>query len=360
VTSIIYYRSFLSAQHFCLATIVLFCCSPSFAQDKLPGKPAKPPRPPGSAAVFTDEDYHIGPNDVIDIKVEDAPELSGTFQVNAKGFITLPVIGMIEVAKKTTDELIKAISGKLATGGYLTNPIVSILVKQRNTRTFFIQGAVHNPGMYQVEGRPTLLKLITIAGGLGDNYGSTAFIIRNKRQLETVKTAENGSTGAALPDTNSASEKAVSTMSENPEDYEIIRANINNILRGHLEQNLVIQPGDIVHIPKTDVFFVAGDVKAPGTFSLKEGTTLRQAIALAQGVTFDAAANQGIIFRENEGGARQEIKVNISAVMVGKSPDVDILPNDIIMVPNNQTKTTAKTLMTTVLPAVLLRVIGIL
>jgi len=310
--------------------------------------------------VFTDEDYHIGPSDVIDIKIEDAPELSGTFQVNAKGFITLPVIGVIEVAKKTTDELIKTISGKLAAGGYLTNPIVSIAVKQKHTRAFFIQGAVHSPGMYQVEGRPTLLTLITIAGGLADNYGSTAFIIRNKRRLEMVKAAQTDSSGATLPDTNSGSEKAVATMSDNPEDYEIIRANINNILRGHLDQNLTIQPGDIVHIPKTDVFFVAGDVKAPGTFSLKEGTTLRQAIALAQGVTFDAAANQGIIFRENEGGARQEIKVNISAIMVGKSPDVDILPNDIIMVANNQKKTTAKTVLTTALPAILLRVIGVL
>src|SRR5262245_46752457 len=47
-----------------------------------------------------------------------------------------------------------------------------------NSQTFFIQGAVNRPGAYQIEGRPSLLTLIALAGGLTENYGSTAFIIR--------------------------------------------------------------------------------------------------------------------------------------------------------------------------------------
>ena len=50
--------------------------------------------------------------------------------------------------------------------------------KQYNSRSFFIQGAVRNPGVYQSEGKPSLLELITLASGLSETHGSTAFIIR--------------------------------------------------------------------------------------------------------------------------------------------------------------------------------------
>ena len=338
-----------------VCTALIIFVSLTNAQTKPVGAPTPVyvnPTPATSTVppAIPDQDYQMGPNDVIDIKIEDAPELSGTYRLNAKGTFTLPIIGLIEASKKTTEDLTNLIAGKLR-GGYLANPIVSVAVKQRNTRTFYIQGAVHAPGMYQVEGRPTLLKLITIAGGLGDNFGSTAFIIREKHPGATT-----------LADQGARIEKASDRVSEDPDDYEVLQANIYNLLRGSLEQNIVIQPGDIVHIPKTDMFFVAGEVKAPGAFPLKEGTTLRQAVSLAQGLNFNGAGGESVIFRENRGGARQELKVNITAVMTGKSQDIDIMPNDIIMVPNSQKKTVANTLLKSfgsTLPAVLLRSLGL-
>ena len=109
---------------------------------------------------------------------------------------------------------------------------------------------------------------------------------------------------------------------------------------GNFDQDIGIGPGDIIHIPPTDIFFVAGEVNAPGSFPLKEGTTLRQAISLAQGTTFQAAATRAIIFREEmSSGKRQEIPVDVPAVMNGKKSDVPILANDIIIVPNSRSKT---------------------
>ena len=116
-------------------------------------------------------------------------------------------------------------------------------------------------------------------------------------------------------------------------------------MRGNLDQNIIIEPGDIVHIPQTDVFFVAGEVKSPGSFPLKDGTTLRQAISLAQGTKFEGNADRGVIFREDRSGKRQEIAVNIAAVMSGKKDDIDILPNDIIIVPNSKTKSVTKAIL---------------
>jgi polysaccharide export outer membrane protein len=127
--------------------------------------------------------------------------------------------------------------------------------------------------------------------------------------------------------------------SANAADYDLIRVNLSALYKGQFEQNLKLEPGDIINIPRADVFFVAGEVQAPGSFPLKDGTTLRQAISLAQGLTFKARSGDGTIFREEpESGRRQEIKIDIGAVMNGKKEDIPILANDVIIIPNSRTK----------------------
>ena len=103
---------------------------------------------------------------------------------------------------------------------------------------------------------------------------------------------------------------------------------------------------------------MAGEVVAPGTFPLREGTTLRQAVSLAQGTKYEGATDRGIIFREDQLGKRQEIAVNIGAVMSGKRADIDIMPNDIIMVPNSKSKTIAKGMLKTISNGVLRTLFG--
>lgn len=324
------------------------------------------------------EDYLIGPRDVIDVKVEDAPEISGTFQLNSKGTFTLPVVGQVIADQKTAELVAKTIADKLR-GGYLMNPLVTVSVKQSNSRAFFIQGSVRQPGIYQVEGHPSLLKLITIAGGLTDNYGSTAYILKARKPAagEVVSITDvpdnqavsGTNTEVSLNKTNSTATQPENTSEDDTEDpdkddkYEVVKANISNLLRGNLDQNLRLNPGDIIHIPQSDIFFVSGEVKAPGDFPLKNGTTLRQAIALAQGTTFQSNLDRSIIFRVNQTtGKREEVPVNIAAIMSGKQADIDIQPNDVIMVPNNQKKAFAKQVLkplTNSIPGLLLRGLGI-
>lgn len=286
------------------------------------------------------EDYRIGPSDVIEIAVEDAPELSRAFRVGSDGYITLPFVGRVAVGQKTTDELSKFLADRLR-GDYLQDPQVSVAVLQINSHTYFVQGAVRRPGLYQVEGQPSLLKLLTVAGGLSENYGSTAFVIREIKpaapvEASNVKAESSNITSDVQPQSN---------VDAKPK-YELLKVNINGLLRGNFDQDIGIGPGDIIHIPPTDVFFVAGEVNAPGSFPLKEGTTLRQAISLAQGTTFQAAASRAIIFREElASGKRQEIAVDVPAVMNGKKNDVPILANDIVIIPNSRLKSVGGTLL---------------
>src|SRR5215831_6377741 len=281
----------------------------------------------GNVLVDPNEDYRIGTGDVIEIKVEDAPELSQTVRVTAAGTFLMPYLGRVTAVQKTPEELAEFMAGRLR-GRYLKDPKVSVVVKEYNSCSFFIQGAVRSPGVYQIEGHPSLLKLITLAG-LADNHGSTAFILRPiKQSAERSKEAKEGPDRTAG---NAAGPGSESPPEEMPA-YDLLKVNINGLLRGHPEQNAAISPGDIINIPSTDIFFVSGKVRAPGTFPLREGTTLRQAISMAQGTTFKAANARGLIFREDPAtGKREEVKIDIAAVMSGKKEDVLLFANDIIV-----------------------------
>lgn len=305
----------------------------------------------GNVLAAIDEDYRIGPNDVLEIEIDDAPELSGVRRVNANGTFLMPYLGRLTAKGKTTEDL-EEIIAKGLDQRYIFNPKVSVVVKQYNSRSFFIQGAVRSPGVYQIEGRPTLLELLTVAGGLANDHSSTAFVIRKIKPSENTA-SENQE--AAVADNEPTSQRPryslptppTTPVSENGKpntmpQYTLYKTNLVGLLRGNFGQNFSLEPGDIVNIPQTEMFFVAGEVQAPGSFALKDGTSLRQAIALAQGTNFKAAANRTVIFRENqETGQRQEIQVDLSAVMSGKANDVSIQANDIVIVPNSKMKTIA-------------------
>jgi len=146
--------------------------------------------------VSPEEDYRIGPNDLIDIRVDGAPELTQTYQVTATGTFLMPWIGRVTALKKTTEELAQSLADNLR-GDYCKDPKANALVREYNSRSFFIQGAVRNPGVYQIDGPASLLKLIILAGGLVDNHGSTAFIIREIRPAADKANANASAPSAA-------------------------------------------------------------------------------------------------------------------------------------------------------------------
>lgn len=298
-------------------------------------KAAKPgARGSSSVLVLRDEDYRIGPNDVLDIQIESWPEMTRSFRVTAAGTFLMPYLGRVTAAQKTPEELAQFIADGLR-GDYLRDPKVTVSVKEYNSRSFFIQGSVRAPGVYQIEGRPSLLELITLAGGMADNHGSRAYIIR-KIKNSAKEIGEHAASSTS--DAGAAAGGEQKQPADQSPRYEMSSTNVNSLLKGRFDQDVFIEAGDIINIPATDMFFVSGEVKAPGSFPLKEGTTLRQAVSLAQGTVFKSAADKTIIFRENANGEREAIKVELSAVMSGKKPDVPIMANDIIMVPSSRFK----------------------
>src|SRR5262245_60670344 len=329
------------------ATVITFLPVYGSAAQTKGSQPGQQPSPtavgraPGVVLVSPEEDYRIGPNDVLEVKVENAPELSQTYRVTAAGTFLMPYIGRVQAAKRTTEQLAQFIADGLR-GDYLKDPKVVVWVKEYNSRSFYIQGQVRSGGVFQIEGRPSMLELITLAGGLTEKHGTHAYIMR-KIKVPEQKLAEPTTAKGGVDRPGSGQEP---TLEEAPK-YELKSTNINALLKGQFQYDVQLEPGDIINIPPTDLFFVAGEVNAPGSFDLKEGTTLRQAISLAQGTNYKAALNRGIVFRENPTGKREELHVEIGAIMQGKKEDIAIMANDIIMVPNSRAKSIGGAIMRT-------------
>jgi polysaccharide biosynthesis/export protein len=301
------------------------------------------------------EDYYVGPSDVLEIKIEDAPELSQAYTVSVAGFIDIQVIGKLQAINKTPEQIAVNIREELIKADYLKRPRVSVNVAEYNSRTFFIHGSVRTAGAFKIRGKVTILDLIVLAGGMTETHGPNAYIIRRKRLAGT--TAASGTPLSPTPAPVSGSEATTQTAATTTtpatgdtaadnQDYEMITANINGLERGKFSQNLVLQPGDVINIPALNVFFIGGEVNAPGQFPLKEGTSLRQAVTLAQGTTFKAAKNRAVIFRGNtEDGKQLEIPVDVDAVMSGKKPDILLQADDLVVIPSSRMKSIGGTVL---------------
>ncbi|HMV85059.1 MAG TPA: polysaccharide biosynthesis/export family protein [Blastocatellia bacterium] len=322
------------------------------------------PRVGPDVIISADEDYQLAPSDVIEIIIQDAPELSGNFRIGASGSIPMPYLGQQNVAGKTTEEVAKIITEGLK-GRYLKDPKVFVSITRYNSRTFFIQGAVKSPGVYVIEGKPSLFKLITIAGGLQEKHGSIAYVVRETK-AKPEKIEMRGQTADGKPEqvrTTPVSEAVDNAKGSNAgmigeTEYELLRAQIGGLMKGRFDQNVLIQPGDVVYIPPAEVFYVAGEVRAPGQYQFKEGMTLRQAITLAQGTYFKAKLDKGIIFREDPlSGKFNEIPVNIAEVMKGGGKDdMPIYPNDVVLVPNSAVKGVSAALLMAMATGLALRI----
>jgi polysaccharide export outer membrane protein len=115
-------------------------------------------------APMTVRDYRIGPEDLLEVQVFGVDQLSRTVRVNSRGFVSLPLIGVVGVGGMTAQEAEAAIAQLLA-ANYLQNPQVSVFIKEYTSQRVTIEGAVNKPGIYPLRGETTLLRSLAIAGG---------------------------------------------------------------------------------------------------------------------------------------------------------------------------------------------------
>ncbi len=109
----------------------------------------------------------LGPTDVIEVRVFEEPAMSGEFRVDADGTLSFPFLGGVRVAGLTPSQAATTIASGLQEG-YLVEPIVSVFLKESNSRQVFVLGEVTKPGPYPYSDGMTIVEAIALAGGVGD------------------------------------------------------------------------------------------------------------------------------------------------------------------------------------------------
>jgi polysaccharide export outer membrane protein len=113
-----------------------------------------------------DEDYVIGPQDVLAIDVWREPEVSRVVPVRPDGKISLPLIGEVVASGLTSGKLQIEIAKGL--DSYIRDPRVTVIIQEANSQKFYIIGEVGRPGVYPLTTNMTILDALAVAGGFRD------------------------------------------------------------------------------------------------------------------------------------------------------------------------------------------------
>jgi polysaccharide export outer membrane protein len=120
--------------------------------------------------------YRIGPQDVLEVSVFMAPDLTKTVQVAEGGLINLPLVGDVPAGGRTAQEIERDLKVKLGKN-YLQNPQVTVFVREYNSQRVTVEGSIERPGVYPYRGPISLLQLIATAGGLKEVADGTDVVV---------------------------------------------------------------------------------------------------------------------------------------------------------------------------------------
>jgi polysaccharide export outer membrane protein len=269
--------------------------------------PGQTPTPPPAAAApaqpALNAIYKLGASDVLSIKVFNEDQLTNKYTVDSDGSITFPLIGRFQVGGKTTREIEEDLT-KALEPDWLKRAQVSVEIAQYRSRSIYVLGEVRTPGRYNIEGPMTLLEVIANAGSTTPTASNTIIVQRYKDGLAAAVSAPT-----APGDTRWA---------------EVTRINLEELREGKLSANLLLQDSDMIIVPPAERYYVSGFVKQPGSFVLRPGMTIRQAIAEAGGLTERGSTRRIKIMRKDQNGKEIEVDANMSD---------PVRPNDTIKVP---------------------------
>ena len=231
-------------------------------------------------------EYAVGPLDVLDVRIFDQPDLSGTYHVAIDGSVSFPLIGRISVGHQTLRQIEDVLRERLA-DGYLRNPRVNVTVTEYRSRRVFVLGEVRRPGAYPLTAPMTVVELLALAGGHTELASSDAVVVRAAALAPVVVPPPDG-LGPAME-----------------------RLNLDALGRGDLAENVILRHGDTLFVARAEEVYVFGEVRSPGRYVIGDDTTVQEALSLAGGNTDVAALNRVRILR-TLGDEQVEIDAQLS------------------------------------------------
>jgi len=256
----------------------------------------------------------IGRNDLIGLHVYDAPELSRNFRVGADGTLRLPMLkqrinalGLLPTALETI------IADALVQEHIMMQPIVTVSVVEYQSRPIRVVGAFRTPLTFEATSTVNLLDAISRAGGFNENAGPEILVTNNQKSAtgETSQLTQRISIAELMENTNSA-------------------------------LNMELHGGEEIRLPEAGRIYVVGNVKKPGAYPIKDGgdSSVLKALSLSEGLDKYAGKTAYIYRKEAGPGGKNEIPVELKSIVDRRSPDVQLMPNDILYITDNSGRRT--------------------
>jgi polysaccharide biosynthesis/export protein len=281
-----------------------------------------PPQPLGGGDRLR-ANYVLGPGDQIMIRALDAEEISGTpFRVDGDGDVTLPTLGKLHAGGLSLEQFEALLTEKLKV--YVRQPQVIVTVVQFRSEPVFLIGAFRAPGIYTLQGRRTLVEMLTMAGGLLPNAA---------RRIKVTRKLEIGT--IPLPTAVEDREKKISTVEIS---LGSLRDNVNPA------EDIVLQPYDELRVERAEMVYVSGELGKVGGFELGERDSISviQVLSMAGGLSKEALPDKAKILRPvMDSTRRAEIPINLRRVLAGQDNDFPLMANDLLYVPRKGGKRTA-------------------
>ncbi|OYQ28760.1 hypothetical protein CHU93_08680 [Sandarakinorhabdus cyanobacteriorum] len=199
--------------------------------------------------------YQLGPDDSVQVVVYGQSEFNVTTRVKADGTIVMPLIGTVKAQGETNITLARLITDKLVAGGFLKQPLVNVEIGAYVSRTVNVAGNVTSPGIFPLDRPYHVLEILLKAGWVRADGANFVYLRR-----------------AGQPEQRLEIEQLVRTSGASTEP--------------------ALAPGDTLFVPPAETFFIYGQINAPGMKNILPGMTIRQAIALAGGVTASGKADK--------------------------------------------------------------------
>lgn len=254
-------------------------------------------------------DYVIGVNDALYANVNGRPELGSPLattgkvqgsRVDGKGFVHLPLVGKIQVAGLTIEQVRERLEE--AYRPFIKNPWVVVEVSDYRSQPLYLIGQFKNPGVVYLDRPVNLLQGIALGNGLD-----------NSADLRGARLVRNN---------------------------QILNVDIYDLLHdGAVTQNIWLRPGDIIFVPdnKLQNVFVLGAVKKPGAVPLSHNQlSLVQAIAAAGGLEDLGYEERHIRIIRSLSTTRGElITLDMEKMLRGEAIPFSLIAGDIVYVPRS-------------------------
>jgi polysaccharide export outer membrane protein len=232
------------------------------------------------------------------------------------------MIGRVNAAGMTPEQLEAELTTRLKV--YLEAPDVSVSIAEFHSQPVSVIGDVNSPGVHQIEGRKTLIEILSMAGGVRSEAGPS---VKITRRIEWGP--------IPLPDAK-----------DDPSGrFSIAEIELKPLLEAKTpEKNITIRPYDVLSIPHAETVYVIGDVTKVGPLLLNDSHSISvlQAISASGGVQRTAAPGDAKILRPTAGAPKwTEYPVDLKKILKGQAKDQTLLAGDILFVPSSTGKRAA-------------------